>query len=339
MAEINLFLIFLGSIGFDLLIGDPRFLIHPVQIIGFYIKKISDYLINNFGENKKILFWGGLILAISTIGFSFCLGKLIELSYLQSSDDFFSGLLIFLGLSSCMATKGLISSVKEITRLIERKEINYQSDIIIKEKVQRIVSRDVRSSSIDHLLRSSTESLTENSVDGIFGPLFWIFIGIIFIKFSIFLPGPLSLGFSYKAISTLDSMIGYKYDYFRYLGFFSAKIEDIFTFVPSRLVLVTLPLVSSKVNEYVSIIKRSYLDGKKYDSPNAGISEAIFAYISGIKLGGESKYKNEIIQKPIINPYGDNCTCEKINLICQLILRLQFFWIIIFALIFFIVSS
>ena len=339
MAEINLFLIFLGSIGFDLLIGDPRFLIHPVQIIGFYIKKITDYFINNFGKNKKILFWGGLIIATSTIGISFSLGKLIELFYVQSGNNFFSGLLIFLGLASCISTKGLITSVKEIAELIETKEINDQNKRIIKEKVQRIVSRDVSSSSLEHLLRSSTESLTENSVDGIFGPLFWIFIGIFFMKFSIFLPGPLSLGFSYKAISTLDSMIGYKYDYFRYLGFFSAKIEDIFTFVPSRLVLITLPLVSSKVNKYGSIIKKSYLNGKKYDSPNSGISESTFAYISGIKLGGKSKYKDEIIQKPIINPYGDNCTCEKINLICQLILRLQFFWIIIFALIFFIVSS
>jgi len=158
-------------------------------------------------------------------------------------------------------------------------------------------------------------------------------------KFSIFLPGPLSLGFSYKAISTLDSMIGYKYDYFRYLGFFSAKIEDIFTFVPSRLVLITLPLVSPKINEYGSIIKKSYLDGKKYDSPNAGISEAIFAYISGIKLGGKSKYKNEIIEKPIINANGDDCSVENIKYICQLILRLQFLWIIIFVLIFFIIST
>ena len=193
-------------------------------------------------------------------------------------------LLIFFGLASCIATKGLISSVKEIVELLESKEINDQNEAIIKDRVQRIVSRDVSSSSKKHLLRSSTESLTENSVDGIFGPLFWIFIGIVFMKFSVFLPGPLSLGFSYKAISTLDSMIGYKYDYFRYLVFFSAKIEDIFTFVPSRLVLITLPLVSPKINEYGSIIKKSYLDGKKYDSPNAGISEAIFAYISDITL-------------------------------------------------------
>ncbi len=338
MAEINLFLIFLGSIGFDLLIGDPRFLIHPVQIIGFYIKKISDYLINNFGENKKLLFWGGFIVSISTIGMSFSLGKFIELSYMQSRSNVLGGLLIFFGLSSCIATKGLISSVKEIAELIERKEINAQNKRVIKEKVQRIVSRDVRSSSIEHLLRSSTESLTENSVDGIFGPLFWIFVGIVFMKFSIFLPGPLSLGFSYKAISTLDSMIGYKYDYFKYLGFFSAKIEDIFTFIPSRLVLITLPLVSNKVNQYISIIKKSYLDGKKYDSPNAGISEAIFAYISDIKLGGKSKYKKEIIEKPIINVTGDSCNGGKIRLICQLILRLQFLWIIIFFVLIFLLS-
>ncbi len=338
MAEINLFLIFLGSIGFDLLIGDPKFLIHPVQIIGFYIKKISDYLINNFGENKKLLFGGGLIVAISTTGISFSLGKFIELSYVQSRYHFFSGLLIVIGLSSCIATKGLITSVIEIAELIDRKEINEKKKREIKDKVQRIVSRDVRTSSIEHLLRSSTESLTENSVDGIFAPLFWIFIGIIFMKFSIFLPGPLSLGFSYKAISTLDSMIGYKYDYFKYLGFFSAKIEDIFTFIPSRLVLITLPLVSTKINQYIPIIKRSYLDGKKYDSPNAGISEAIFAYISGVKLGGKSKYKKEIIEKPIINATGDSCTGEKIKLICQLILRLQFLWIIIFIVLIFLLS-
>jgi len=337
LAEINLFLIFLGSIGFDLLIGDPRFLIQPVQVIGFYIKKISAYLINNFGKNKNILFWGGLIVAISTIGVSFGLGKLIELSYVQSRNNIWGGLLIFFGLSSCIATKGLISSVKEIAELIERKKINDQNKRIIKEKVQRIVSRDVKSSSSKHLLRASTESLSENSVDGIFGPLFWIFIGIVFMKFSIFLPGPLSLGFSYKAISTLDSMIGYKYDYFKYLGFFSAKIEDIFTFVPSRLVLISLPLVSTKVNHYISIVKKSFLDGKKDDSPNAGIAEAIFAYISGVKLGGKSKYKKEIIEKPIINATGDSCTGEKIKLICQLILRLQFLWIIIFVLIFFII--
>ena len=336
MAEINLFFIVIGAIGFDLLIGDPKFIIHPVQIIGIYVKNITNFFINHFGENKKLLFWGGLFIALSTIAISYSFGKLIELIYFHSSNNILSGIFIFLGLSSCIASKCLISSVREIANLIENQEINDQNEKILKAKVQEIVSRDVSSSSNEHLLRSSTESLTENSVDGIFGPMFWIFFGFVLIKFSIFLPGPLSLGFSYKAISTLDSMIGYKYFPFKYLGFFSAKIEDNFTFIPSRLVLITLPLVSLKVSEYISLIKKSYIDGKRYDSPNSGISEAVFAYTSGIKLGGKSKYKNEFIEKPIINPNGDICTKEKINLICALILRLQFLWIIFFVLIFFI---
>ena len=335
MAEINLFFIFIGSICFDLLIGDPRFIIHPVQIIGIYIKQITKFFIHYFKGNKKILFWGGLFIALSTMGISFVIGKIIELIFLQSKNNLIFGILVFLGLSSCLASKSLTSSVKEISSLINNNIIDRKTEKIVREKVQRIVSRDVSSSSLEHLLRSSSESLTENSVDGIFGPLFWIFIGIVFMKFSIFLPGPLSLGFSYKAISTLDSMIGYKFDQYKHLGFFSAKIEDYLTFLPSRIVLLTLPLVSSKIKNYISILKKSYFDGSKYESPNSGISEAIFAYTANIKLGGVSKYNGEIIEKPIINSNGDSCTKEKINLICQLILRLQILWIIIFTIIFF----
>ena len=277
MAEINLFLIFIGSVGCDLLIGDPKGITHPVQIIGFYIKQLTNFFIFNFKDNKKILFLGGFFISSSTIVLSFLIGKLMEITFLQLKSNFFIGILILLGLSSCLASKSLTSSVKEISSLIEKEIINPKTKKIIREKVQIIVSRDVSSSSLKHLLRSSSESLTENSVDGIFGPLFWIFIGMIFIKFSIFLPGPLSLGFSYKAISTLDSMIGYKHNQYKYLGFFSAKIEDYATFLPSRLVLLTLPLVSSKIRQYIPIIKKSYLDVRRYESPNSGISEAIFA--------------------------------------------------------------
>ena len=336
MAEVNLFLIFIASIFFDLLIGDPEFIIHPVQIIGTYVEKFSNIFIYNFRANKSILFWGGLLIALSTIAISFSFGKIIELNYFQSKNSFLGTLFIFFGLSSCIASKGLTSSVKDILNFLEHEIINDENEKVLKAKVQKIVSRDVSSSSYKHLLRSSVESLTENSVDGIFGPLFWMFVGIILMKFSIFLPGPLALGFSYKAASTLDSMIGYKYDYFRYLGFFSAKIEDYLTFIPARLVLITLPFVSSRVNEFASIIKESYQNGKKYDSPNSGISEAIFAYTTDIKLGGKSKYKNATIEKPIINPNGGICNGKKINLICSLILKLQFLWIIIFVLIFFI---
>ena len=336
MAEIKLFFIFIGSLGFDLLIGDPKFFIHPVQIIGIYINKITYLFINKFGESKKILFWGGFFIAFSTIFISFSIGKYLELIFYQSNENFIIGIIILIGLSSCLASKNLTESAKEISNLMGERIINQQFKKIIVNKVQKIVSRDVSSSSMEHLLRSTTESLTENSVDGIFGPLFWMIIGIFLIKYSIYFPGPLSLGFSYKAISTLDSMIGYKHDQYKYIGFFSAKIEDFATFIPCRLVLLTLPLVTKKFNKYFFIIKKSYLDGKKYDSPNSGISEAVFAYTLDIKLGGKSKYKDKIIEKPIINSNGNICNKEKIKFICQLILRLQLLWIIFFMAIYFI---
>ena len=94
MAEINLFLIFIGSIGFDLLIGDPRFVFHPVEIIGIYIKKITYFIIHHFAKNKFILFWGGLFVALSSIGISFLIGKFIELIFLQSKNNFIFGVLL-----------------------------------------------------------------------------------------------------------------------------------------------------------------------------------------------------------------------------------------------------
>ena len=185
-------------------------------------------------------------------------------------------------------------------------------------------------------MRSATESLTENSVDGIFGPLFWIFVGTFCINHSIYLPGPLSLGLSYKALSTLDSMVGYKYEPFKYIGFFSAKLEDYATYLPCRIVVFTLPLVSTKILNYFHLIKKTFSDGQKYDSPNSGISEAIFAYIANIQLGGRNKYQDKLIFKPKLNYKGNKCNRNSIKHICNLIIRLEIFWLIMFSLIFFI---
>ena len=335
MAEINLYFLVISSIGFDLLIGDPEFLLHPVQVIGVYVKSISTLLIDKFKNNNNILTMGGFFISISTILISFFIGKLIEFKLYQSEVYSIFVIFMFLGLSSCIASRSLISNVKEISNLIGKKYKDENSLPLIRQKVQRIVSRDVSCSDLNHLLRSATESLTENAIDGIFGPLFWIFVGAISLKNSIFLPGPLSLGFSYKAISTLDSMIGYKNGHLKYLGFFSAKIEDFATYLPSRLVAITLPLVSSKIISYKNILEKVFSDGRKYESPNAGISQAIFAYIVNIQLGGKNIYPNGITVKPKINFKGAQCSNYAIDQICSLIIRLELTWIIIFTLIFF----
>ena len=339
MAEIRFYFLVLSAIGFDLLVGDPSFFLHPVEIMGFYIKKITDFFINYSKGNYNLLLLGGFLVAISTITLSFYAGKYFEILFYQSEGNLIFGLIIFFGLSSCLAFKSLISIVKDISYSIKKNYTNKDSTRVILDKVQKIVSRNVSKSSIEDLLRSSTESLTENAVDGIFAPLFWIFLGTFLMKFSIYLPGPLSLGLSYKAISTLDSMIGYKYNSYKYIGFFSAKIEDYATFIPCRLVAITLPIVSKEVRNYFYIIKKVFHEGNKYESPNSGISEASFAYLTNIKLGGINEYPEGLVKKPIINSDGENITSHSINKICGLILRLQILWVLIFSLTIYLINK
>tara|TARA_Y100000589_G_scaffold211088_1_gene199064 strand:- start:1668 stop:2678 length:1011 start_codon:yes stop_codon:yes gene_type:complete len=332
LAKIEIYYLILGSVGFDLLTGDPEFLIHPVQIIGFYIKKLSDFSVK-LSQRKDFLNIAGLFITITTIFFSYFIGKFIEINYFQSNSKIFWGVINLLGISSCIASKNLLSSAKEIAIYYQsHSEIENKKDLL-REKVQRLVSRDVSTCSMDTLLRSTTESLTENSVDGIFGPLFWIFIGGILINFSFYLPGPLSLGFAYKASSTLDSMIGYKHFPLNHLGFFSAKCEDYASYLPARLLLFTLPLIKKNQYSYKYLIKKAFYEGGKYESPNAGISQAIFALILNINLGGENKYRNKVIIKPKLNPQGSNCDVQSIHKICNLILMLKLLWVALFTLI------
>ena len=337
MAEIKIFLLVISSIGLDLLIGDPLFLIHPVQIMGFFINNFSKYFLSLINKKESNLIWYGLIVALITILVSYSIGKTLEILFIKYHNNIFFGLAILLGLSSCLATKSLISSVKEISYLINKRFIDKNNLRKIVSKVQRIVSRDVTSSSLQDLLRSTIESLTENSVDGIFGPLFWIFIGTISINYSIYLPGPLSLGFSYKAISTLDSMIGYKYSFYEKLGFISAKIEDFATYIPARLVVYSLPLVKKRTKRYFNLVQTVFNEGKKYESPNAGLSEGIFAHVANVQLGGENVYANGIVCKPILNLLGEKSSHTSIEIIINLIFRLLLLWIFLFTFIFLLV--
>ena len=336
MAEINIFFLVISSIGLDLLIGDPLFLIHPVQIMGFFINESSKFFIHLSRKKESILTFSGLIIALITIIVSYSLGKILEILFFKINNIFF-GFLILFGLSSCLATRSLISSVKEISCLLNKKLIDQKTSKIIISKVQKIVSRDVTTSSLEDLLRSTIESLTENSVDGIFGPLFWIFLGAICIQYSIYLPGPLSLGLTYKAISTLDSMIGYKYSFYKKLGFFSAKIEDFATYIPARLVVYSLPLVQRRSKRYFNLVQTVFKEGNKYESPNAGISEGIFAHIANVQLGGENIYANGVVSKPILNFLGEKCSFKSIERIINLIFRLLLFWIFLFTFIFLLV--
>ena len=157
MAEVNIFLLVISSIGLDLLIGDPLFLVHPVQVMGFLISKLSKYCVHLFNQKENLLKWSGLFITFITILISFSVGKILEILFLKSNNNILWGLATLLGLSSCLATKSLISSVREISYLINKTFIDEKTLKEIVSKVQKIVSRDVTSSSLEDLLRSSIE--------------------------------------------------------------------------------------------------------------------------------------------------------------------------------------
>ena len=137
-------------------------------------------------------------------------------------------------------------------------------------------------------------------MDGIFAPLFWMFLGTILWEFNQSLPGPLAMAWIFKASSTIDSMLGYKKGKLKWLGFTGAKLDDLMVWIPSRIVLITLPFCCKTKQSIFKTIKIAWKDGIVDSSPNSGISEAIFAYCAEVKMGGVNYYKREKRIKPII---------------------------------------
>jgi len=280
-------------------------------------------------ENKSKLYIGGAIITFTVVFLSGISGWIIErlFFYFQQKTPILSTLFFSFILSSSLASKSLNDSIIEITNLINI--TNSEDDLnIIRRKLSFIVGRDVENLDKHEILRASAETASENSVDGIFAPLFWMFLGTIFWQFNQFIPGPLAMAWIFKASSTIDSMLGYKEGKLKWLGFTGAKLDDLMTWIPSRLVLITLPFCCRQKQSIFKTIREAWKDGLVDSSPNSGISEAIFAYCAEVKMGGVNYYKGKKKIKPIIAKSYPNASINSIKRILTLILRLQSAWIV-----------
>tara|TARA_Y100001968_G_scaffold203157_1_gene186505 strand:- start:129 stop:572 length:444 start_codon:yes stop_codon:yes gene_type:complete len=137
----------------------------------------------------------------------------------------------------------------------------------------------------------------------------------------------------FKASSTIDSMLGYKEGRLKWLGFTGAKLDDLMVWIPSRIVLITLPFCCKTNQSIYKTIKNAWNDGIFDSSPNSGISEAIFAYCAGVRMGGVNFYKGKKRIKPIIAKTYPTASINSVNKILSLILRLQLAWILVFLVI------
>ena len=287
-------------------------------------------------ENKTKLYILGAIITITVVSLSGITGWLIERLFLffQLKNPILSTLFFSLILSSSLASRSLNKSILEIINSIGKENLSNS-----RRKLSLIVGRDVENLNTNEILRAAAETASENSVDGIFAPLFWIFLGTIFWEFDQSIPGPLAMAWIFKASSTIDSMLGYREGKLKWLGFAGAKLDDLMVWIPSRIVLITLPLCCKTKKSFFKTIKDSWKDGILDSSPNSGISEAIFAYCAGVRMGGINYYKGQKRIKAIIARSFPIASKSSVKKILNISLRLQLAWILIFCLIMIFIKS
>ncbi|MGI0482962.1 adenosylcobinamide-phosphate synthase CbiB [Geminocystis sp. CENA526] len=277
-------IVWLASI-LDYLIGDPWGWIHPVQIMGWIIQSYHNFVIDRTSSKLARKIAGvilGLGLVIGSGGITWLL------IYWVSNFNYYGGIILqTVLLASCFAGKSLRHAAEDVLSSLKENDLSQA-----RHRLSFYVGRDTENLSKEDILRAVLETVAENTVDGVTAPLFFALIGT-------FLPiiGSVPLAIGYKAISTLDSMIGYKKEPYVDIGWFSAKLEDCLTWLPCRLTVLTLGIISGKPLKYITECRQyAILD----PSPNSGWSEAIYALILKVQLGGENTYKGEKKFKPLL---------------------------------------
>ncbi|MGL5645329.1 cobalamin biosynthesis protein CobD/CbiB, partial [Cetobacterium sp.] len=171
----------------------------------------------------------------------------------------------------------------------------------------------------------------ENSVDGIIAPMFYAFLGSFILIDGVSMALPLAMG--YKAVNTLDSMVGYKNDKYIDFGMVSAKVDDFFNFIPARLSgLIIIPIATFLLGMGIKKpLKIFFRDRKNHSSPNSGHPEAVFAGAIGVQFGGKTKYFGKYFEKPTIGDKLKEFQCEDIKKCYKIMFMTSFVGIVLFT--------
>jgi adenosylcobinamide-phosphate synthase len=288
----------------DLVIGDPRWLPHPVRIIGREISSL-EILIRKSAKTDRTQRFGGVILAILIVMpvfmVTFALNELILRGIATGGVLMIAGIIAAVVLTSTtIAVKDLIDSAKAVIDAVRVGTIDEA-----RRSLSMIVGRDTSQLAEKVILKAAIETLAENLSDGIVAPLFYFSLG------------GLPLAMAYKAINTLDSMVGYKNERYINLGRASAMLDDIANFLPARitgiLIVLSIGLCRIFVNTRSSLSTAGKAfaimlrDGRNHSSPNSGVPEAAMAGGLGVMLGGPSTYAGMLVEKPWI---GDDVNAD-----------------------------
>ncbi|MEB3232986.1 MAG: adenosylcobinamide-phosphate synthase CbiB [Leptolyngbyaceae bacterium] len=286
--------ILIAAATLDFLIGDPWSWPHPVQVMGWGIHHYSTLALK-YIPSPLGLRLAGVGLAIALIGLSGITGwgAIALMTHLHPLLGL--GMHIVL-LAACFAGRSLRDAATDVLAPLT---LAHPTDQPItanhlaeaRTRLSRYVGRDTQALDPPEILRAILETVGENGVDGIMGPLFYALVGAMTPL------GSAPVALAYKAASTLDSMVGYKEPPYTDLGWCSAKLEDLLTWVPCRLTVLTLALLSGRPLHVLRLCRR---DAAADPSPNSGWSECAYAASLGVQVGGTNTYKGVVKHKPLM---------------------------------------
>lgn len=271
-------------IGFllDCIIGDPYWIPHPVRWIGTLISALE----KTIRKHMKNLRAGGILLAVIVIAVSTVL-PLILIRICRKLHPVCGLIAESVCICYMLAARSLRNESMKVCEAAEKGDTEAS-----RKAVSMIVGRDTASLDQAGILRAAVETVAENTSDGVTAPIFYMILG------------GAPLGFFYKAVNTMDSMIGYRNEKYADIGWFAAKLDDVLNFIPSRLsailMIAVCPILRFDMKNAYRIWKR---DRRKHASPNSAQTESACAGALHLRLAGDATYFGELHRKPYI---GDN---------------------------------
>ncbi len=279
----------------DLIVGDPRWFPHPVRFIGFLCNrfegllrwKTSPLALRISGAATVV----GVMLTVQTIVVvMLCICKVLSVYLFY----FFSVFMLYLAI----ALGDLLKHSRDVYTSLRNNAIDDA-----RKNVARLVGRDTQTLNGHEISRACIESVAENQVDGVTAPLFYMVLAAIAGHALLVDPVVCAVagGYFYKTVNTLDSMIGYQNERYRYFGTCAARLDDVLNYVPARIgglsIVIAALLTGMDFRKALSVF---YKDRLKSSSPNSGHTEAATAGALSVQLGGSSSYFGKVVCKPLI---------------------------------------
>lgn len=282
---------FIAGFVLDLLIGDPHFIPHPVRLIGslisFLDKRLNSEAGYNSSENEANLtkYKRGVLLAFTVIFATFAVSVIILVA--AYSINLYAGVIA----EAVMTWQILATKCLRVESMRVYDALSIDGVDAGRRAVSMIVGRDTSVLDEAGVTRAAVETIAENTSDGVIAPMLYTAIG-----------GPV-LGFVYKAVNTMDSMLGYKNDKYMYFGRFAARLDDVVNFIPARIsayLMITAAFIGGRQFDGRNAYRIFKRDRFNHASPNSAQTESVCAGALRVQLAGDAVYFGKLVKKKYI---------------------------------------